>query len=137
MEPPSPQGDLTFIDNSVDPTTGLIQLRATFPNARSVLWPGQFVNVTLTLSELTNIVVVPSQAVQTGQNGEFTYVVKSDKTDQSVEERPIVIGITYQGVTVIRSGLQSGETVITDGQLRLYPGAKVVVKSANSSTNAP
>ncbi|MGA9451570.1 MAG: efflux RND transporter periplasmic adaptor subunit [Verrucomicrobiia bacterium] len=140
MNEPPPQGELTFIDNTVDPTTGMIQLRATFPNRRSVLWPGQFVNVTLTLSELTNVVVVPSQAVQTGQNGEYLYVLKSNQTDQTVEERPIVIGVTYQGVTVIKSGVQAGETVVTDGQLRLAPGVTVSVNAAEatgSSTNSP
>jgi multidrug efflux system membrane fusion protein len=139
MNEPAPQGELTFIDNTVDPTTGMIQLRATFPNTRSVLWPGQFVNVTLTLSELTNVVVVPSQAVQTGQNGEYLYVVKSNQTDQTVEERPIIIGITYQGVTVVKRGVQAGETVVTDGQLRLAPGMTVSVKKpedVNTPTNS-
>jgi multidrug efflux system membrane fusion protein len=132
-----PQGELTFIDNTVDTSTGMIQLKATFPNESSALWPGQFVNVTLTLSEMTNIVVVPSQAVQTGQTGEYLYVVKNDKADETVEGRPIVIGVTYQGMTVIKSGVQAGETVVTDGQLRLSPGTKIVVKNSNSSTNAP
>src|SRR5208282_6199850 len=112
----------------------------TFPNLRSVLWPGQYVNVTLTLSELTNVVVVPSQAVQTGQNGEYLYVLKSNQTDQTVEERPVVIGVAYQGVTVIKSGVQAGETVVTDGQLRLAPGVTVSVNAtgvAGSSTNSP
>ena len=91
----------------------------------------------LTLSELTNAVVVPSQAVQTGQNGEFIYVVKPDQT---IEERPVTIGITYHGETVVQKGLRAGETVVTDGQLRLTPGVKVNVKSslgATSSGNAP
>ncbi len=131
---PAPQGELTFVDNSVDMTTGTIQLKATFPNDNSVLWPGQFVQVTLTLSELTNAIVVPSQAVQTGQNNQFVYVVKPDQT---AEERSVTIGITYQGVTVVQSGLKTGETVVTDGQLRLAPGVKVSIKSAISSTNAP
>ena len=129
-----PQGELTFIDNSVDPTTGQIQLRATFPNEDGTLWPGQFVQVVLTLSDLTNAIVVPSQAVQTGQNGQFVYVVNPD---QIAEERPITIGITYQGETVVQSGLKAGETVVTDGQLRLAPGTKVNIKSVISSTNAP
>ena len=135
-----PQGELTFIDNGVDPTTGTIQLRATFPNEDNTLWPGQFVQVTLTLSELTNVVVVPSQAVQTGQNNQFVYVVKPDPTNttsQIVENRPITVGITYQNETVVEKGLQAGETVVTDGQLRLEPGTKVNIKSAISSTNAP
>jgi multidrug efflux system membrane fusion protein len=122
-----PQGELTFIDNAVDTMTGTIQLKATFSNEDSTLWPGQFVQVALTLSDLTNVVVVPSQAVQTGQNGQFVYVVKPDQT---AEERPVTIGITYQGETVVQSGLQAGETVVTDGQLRLEPGVKVSIKSA-------
>jgi len=99
-----------------------------------MLWPGQFVQVTLTLSELMNAIMVPSQAVQTGQNGQFIYVVKPDQT---VEERPVTIGITYQGEAVVQQGLKTGETVVTDGQLRLTPGVKVNIKSAISSTNAP
>ena len=126
MTVPPSQGELTFVNNTVDEATGTIQLKATFPNENDMLWPGQFVHVALNLSELTNAVVVPSQAVQTGQNGEFIYVVKSDQT---VEERPVTIGITYQGETVVQTGLKAGETVVTDGQLRLAPGVKVNVKS--------
>jgi multidrug efflux system membrane fusion protein len=135
-----PQGELTFVDNAVDPSTGTIQLKAAFPNTDNALWPGQYVHVTLTLSELTNAIVVPSQAVQTGQNGQFIYVVKTDPTNaasQFVEERPVTTGITYNSETVVEKGLQAGETVVTDGQLRLSPNAKVNIKSANSSTNAP
>jgi multidrug efflux system membrane fusion protein len=139
MDVPPPAGELTFIDNSVDETTGLIQLRATFPNADRALWPGQFVKVTLQLDELTNAIVVPSQAVQAGQNGPFIYVVKPDQT---VEERPVTVGLAYQNETVVEKGLAAGETVVTDGQLRLVPGVKVNVKSsiesaAAVSTNAP
>jgi multidrug efflux system membrane fusion protein len=134
MNVPPLRGELTFIDNSVDTTTGMIQLKAAFANEDGVLWPGQFVGVSLTLSDLTNIVVVPSQAVQTGQNGQFIYVVKPDKT---VEERPVTTGITYEGQTVIEKGIQAGETVVTDGQLRLSPGTAVTVKNASSTTNAP
>lgn len=140
MNVPPPQGELTFVDNGVDKSTGTILLKATFPNMDGNLWPGQFVNVTLTLSELTNATVVPSQAVQTGQNGQFVYVVKPDQT---AEERPITTGLTYQGETVVQTGLLAGETVVTDGQLRLAPGVKVSVKSSAlsatpaSSTNAP
>jgi multidrug efflux system membrane fusion protein len=117
-----PQGELTFVDNSVDPTTGTIQLKGTFANVRSVLWPGQFVQVTLTLAEIDHAIVVPSQAVQTGQNGEFVYVVKADQT---VEARPVTTGDTVQGETVVTAGLQAGETVVTDGQLLLDAGSKV------------
>ena len=140
MEGPAPAGELTFVDNAVDATTGTILLKATFPNKRDVLWPGQFVSVSLTLQELTGVIVVPSQAVQTGQNGQFIYVVKPDQT---VEERAVTAGITYDGDTVIQKGLSAGETVVTDGQLRLAPGVKVDVKSSISadtttaSPNAP
>ncbi|MGD0350302.1 MAG: efflux RND transporter periplasmic adaptor subunit [Verrucomicrobiota bacterium] len=142
MGVPPPQGELTFIDNAVDPSTGMIQLKATFPNEDSALWPGQFVRLALTLSELTNVVVVPSQAVQTGQNNQFVYVVKPDPTNttsQIVENRPVTVGITYQNETVVEKGLQAGETVVTDGQLRLAPGVKVNVKSPDqpAPTNAP
>lgn len=117
-----PRGQLTFVDNAVDTTTGTIQLKATFPNTSSRLWPGQFVQVELTLSELTNAVVVPTQAVQTGQNGQFVYIVKADQT---VEERPVTIGFTYQNEAVVKAGVEVGEKVVTDGQLRLIPGVKV------------
>jgi multidrug efflux system membrane fusion protein len=134
LDGPAPQGELTFIDNTVDVTTGMIQLKATFTNTDDVLWPGQYVQVELTLSELTNVVVVPSQAVQTGQDGQYTYVVKADAT---VEERPIVIGIAYEGETVVEKGLQAGETVVTDGQLRLAPGKTVSARDTASVTSAP
>jgi multidrug efflux system membrane fusion protein len=136
MTVPPPQGDLTFVDNSVDETTGTILLKAAFQNQDDALWPGQFVQVTLTLSELTNAIVVPSQAVQTGQSGQFIYVVQSDQT---VEMRPVQTGIAFKNETVVQSGLKAGETVVTDGQLRLAPKMKVTVKSADSasSTNAP
>lgn len=137
MTVPPAEGVLEFIDNTVDTTTGMIQLRATFANENSALWPGQFVSVTLTLSEMTNVVVVPSQAVQTGQNGEYLYVVKVSPAGQTVDERPVKIGVTYEGQTVVERGLKAGETVVTDGQLRLAPGVAVSVKQANSSTNAP
>jgi len=140
MTMPPPQGELTFIDNVVDTSTGLIQLKATFLNENNTLWPGQFVEVELTLSELTNAIVVPSQAVQVGQNGQFIYVVKSDPTNtasQIVENRPVTTGITYDGETVVEKGIMAGETIVTDGQLRLSPNAKVNIKSASTSTNAP
>ncbi|MGA2029112.1 MAG: efflux RND transporter periplasmic adaptor subunit [Verrucomicrobiota bacterium] len=146
MDGVPPQGDLTFIDNSVDETTGTILLKATFPNEDRALWPGQFVQVELTLTELTNAIVVPTQAVQTGQTNQFVYVVKPDSTNatvQVVEERPVTIGITYDDKTVVENGLNAGETIVTDGQLRLAPGVKVSVKNSippattASATNAP
>jgi membrane fusion protein, multidrug efflux system len=121
-----PRGQLVFVDNSVDPMTGTIQLKAVFSNENNVLWPGQFVKVNLTLSEIKDAIVAPAQALQTGQNGPFVYVVKPDET---VEIRPVTATINAEGYIVIEKGLNAGETVVTDGQLRLFPGAKVNVKS--------
>jgi multidrug efflux system membrane fusion protein len=136
-----PQGELTFVDNAVDSTTGTILLKAAFPNTDNTLWPGQYVHVTLTLLELTNAVVVPSQAIQTGQDRQFVYVVEADPTNAAsriVEERAVTNGIAYQGVTVVQSGLKAGETVVTDGQLRLAPGVKISIKSSgDAATNSP
>jgi multidrug efflux system membrane fusion protein len=125
METTPPRGELTFIDNAVDPTTGTIQLKATCPNLDNALWPGQFVQTTLLLSERSRSIVVPSQAVQNGQNGTFVFVVKPD---QSVELRPVVPGIVENGETVVDSGLKADEMVVVDGQLRLVPGVKVSAK---------
>jgi multidrug efflux system membrane fusion protein len=119
------QGVLAFIDNAVDTTTGTVKLKATFDNLDSRLWPGLFVNVVLKLAWRPNALVVPSQAVQTGQSGQYVFVIKPDMTAQS---RPVVTGSTIGGETVIEQGLQPGETVVTDGQLRLAPGAKVELK---------
>jgi multidrug efflux system membrane fusion protein len=123
-------GVLTFIDNTVDTNTGTILLKATFSNTNTVLWPGQFVQTSLVLSNLTHATVVPSQAVQTGQDGEFLFVLKDSDT---VEARPITAGLTYDGVRVITDGLKPGETVVTDGQVKLTSGAKVSVKSTSAS----
>jgi len=123
-------GELTFLNNMVDTNTGTILLKGTFVNTNDVLWPGQFVQVSLTLSNLVNAVVVPSQAVQTGQQGEFVFVVKSDQT---VDTRPVITGVTYEGQTVLSSGVKPGETVVTDGQLRLAPGTKVSTQTPQSS----
>jgi multidrug efflux system membrane fusion protein len=128
--PPS-KGALTFIDNAVDKTTGTITLKATFQNADSRLWPGQFVNVVLNLATQTNAVVVPSQAVQTGQSGFYAYVIKPDMT---ADLRPVVPGNTLGGETVIEKGLTPGERVVTDGQLRLFPGAKIEAINAANGT---
>jgi len=119
-------GFVSFVNNAVDTATGTILLKGTFANTEKRLWPGQFVNVVLTLTSRANAVVAPAQAVQTGQQGHFAFVVKSD---ESVEMRPVVPGLTVGGETVIEKGLQPGETVVTDGQLMLYPGARVQFKS--------
>jgi membrane fusion protein, multidrug efflux system len=125
-EPDKPStGVLTFIDNSVDPTTGTINFKGTFPNHDERLWPGEFVDVSLTLERRPNTVVVPAQAVQSGQNGSFVFVVKPDLT---VRMQPVKTGATLDGKTVIDNGLHGGETVVTDGQMLLVPGAKVRIK---------
>ena len=124
------KGFITFIDNAVDTSTGMIRLKGTFANKERKLWPGQFVNLVLTLTTEPNAIVVPSQAVQTGQEGQYVFVVKSDLT---VESRPVVVGRTVDGEAVIQKGLQTEEKVVTDGQLRLYPGAKVEIKNSDSS----
>jgi multidrug efflux system membrane fusion protein len=117
-------GKMTFIDNSVDNTTGTIKLKAEFTNADRILWPGQFVNVVMILRTLRNAVVIPSEALQSGQQGQFVYVLNSDQT---VQPRIVKPGQTIDNRLVIESGLAPGETVVTDGQMRLIPGAKVRV----------
>jgi multidrug efflux system membrane fusion protein len=124
-EGPAATGLVNFIDNAVDPTTGQIKVKGTFPNTDRKLWPGQYVNVNVTLSNEPNAIVVPSLAVQTGQQGTYVFVVKSD---QSVDLRPIVVERTSDERSVIKSGLKPGETVVTDGQLRLNAGTKVSIK---------
>lgn len=126
----NPQGDdttkesgyLTFIDNNVDTTTGTIKLKGTFTNPSMHLWPGEFVRVVLRLTTIPNALVVPNQAVQTGQDGSFVYVVKPDST---VEARPVVTAQRVDQDLVITKGLALGETVVTEGQLRLQPGGRV------------
>jgi membrane fusion protein, multidrug efflux system len=120
------EGGLDFINNTVDSSTGTIMLKGAFANEEKRLWPGQFVNVVLDLSALTNATVVPSQAVQTGQNGQYVFVLKPDN---SVDMRPVVSGETIEGETVIEKGVTPGAVVVTDGQLMLFPGAKVSIKN--------
>jgi multidrug efflux system membrane fusion protein len=128
------RGKLTFVNNTVDPTTGTIQLKATFENNENALWPGQFVNVALTLTRQSGAILVPSQAVQSGQKGQYVFVVKADQT---VEARTVVPGAVDGRDVVITSGLQPGERVVTDGQLRLAPGTRVDVKTTPPGTPAP
>jgi len=115
-------GSLTVIDNTVDSSTGTIHLKATFDNHDGMLWPGQFVNVALTLDTLRNATVVPAEAVQAGRQGQVVFVVKPGNT---VEIRPVTAGVTRGGKTVIEKGIAPGETVVTDGQMALFPGAPV------------
>lgn len=121
-------GVMTFIDNAVDPTTGTIKVKGTFPNTDRKLWPGQYVNVDVTLSAEPNAIVVPSLAVQTGQQGTYVFVVKPDQT---VDLRAVTVERTNGDQSVIKSGLKPGETVVTDGQLRLNAGSRVSVKNAD------
>jgi len=128
------RGRLTFVDNTVNDTTGTIQLKALFPNEGKKLWPGQFVNVVLILTTQRDAIVVPSQAVQTGQQGSYVFVVKSDRT---VESRPVVVAREVGGESVIERGLSSGEQVVTDGQLRLASGTRVEIKSVAPTAADP
>jgi multidrug efflux system membrane fusion protein len=123
---PPVSGTLTFVDNAIDQTTGTILLKATFDNPDGALWPGQFLNVRLTLTTEKGVIVVPSPAVQTGQAGQYVYVVKDDLT---AEMRPVKVSRAYGEESIIAEGLKPGERVVTDGQLRLAPGAKVEIKS--------
>jgi len=124
-------GDLTFIDNAVDTTTGTVRLKATFQNEKKGLWPGQYVEVSITLSMMPNAIVVPAQAVQEGQTGQYVYVVKPD---MSVELRPVTSS-SYQQLAVVEKGLKPGEVVVTDGQLGLFPGAKVEITNPAAPSN--
>ncbi len=123
------EGNVAFVDNAVDATTGTIHLRATFTNSQNRLWPGLYVNIVLTLSEQAGATVVPAQAILLGETGSFVYVVRSDKR---VEPRTIVPVRTIEGETVIEKGLQPGETIVTDGQARLEPNARIEIKSSMS-----
>ena len=120
------RGSLTFINSTVDPATGTIQLKATFPNTDNLLWPGQFLDVVVTLTTQPNAITVPTEAIQPGQQGPFVYVVKADQT---VESRPVTPGRRLERATVIDKGLTAGERVITEGHLRLAPGTRVDVKT--------
>jgi multidrug efflux system membrane fusion protein len=126
-------GRLSLVDNTVDVSTGMVRLKATYQNDDRRLYPGQFVNVVLTLGTENQAIVVPSQAVQAGQDKSFVYVVKADST---VEVRTVKTGATIDTMTVIDDGLKPGEQVVTDGQLRLVPGAKVQQKGAGKGQGA-
>jgi multidrug efflux system membrane fusion protein len=124
------RGQVTFLDNRVDQTTGTIQLKATFPNEDRLLWPGQFVNVLLTLTTDPAAIVVPAAAVQTGQDGRYVFVVRPDQT---VESRPVTVAREVGAEAVVQKGVSAGEVVVTEGQLRLTPGIKVQVAAATGS----
>jgi multidrug efflux system membrane fusion protein len=120
------EGTLTFVNNTVDLATGTILCKATFANEHKRLWPGLFVNVAVKFTVQKAAVVVPAQAVQAGQEGQYVFVVKPDLT---AEVRRVAVERTLNGEAVVKQGLQPGERVVTDGQLRLVSGAKVEIKS--------
>ena len=120
------EGLLTFIDNGVDPQTGTVKLKATFQNKDRRLWPGEFINVVLKISTLDNAITVPTKAVQSGQQGDYVFVVSKDGT--ATPHQVTTIG-TYHNLTLVKSGLNPGDTVIVDGQLRVTPNGKVLVQS--------
>jgi multidrug efflux system membrane fusion protein len=125
------RGTLAVINNSVDTGTGTIRLKALFDNRQNRLWPGQFVNAVLTMDTQT-ATVIPAEAVQAGQQGSFVYVVKPDQT---VEPRPVTVGQNFAGKVIVQQGLTSGETIVIDGQSRLFPGAKIVTATPSTKSN--
>jgi multidrug efflux system membrane fusion protein len=131
--PPS-IGTVSFVDNAVEQTTGTIMIRGTFQNADRRLWPGQFANVTVTLGTDANAIVIPTAAVQTGQQGPFVFVMKSDK---SVEMRSIRVARATGSETIVASGVTVGETVVKDGQLRLAPGTQVSIRTEAAAEKTP
>ncbi len=133
QEAPS-TGVISFVDNTVDPTTGTIKIKGTFPNQDHRLWPGQFVNVVVRLTTQANAVVVPAAAVQTGQQGSYVFVVKDDKT---VDMRSVQVERVANSEAVIKDGLKTGETIVTDGQLLLVPGSRISVKNADTKVVTP
>jgi multidrug efflux system membrane fusion protein len=122
-------GELVFVDNQIDRNTGTIKLKASFDNSDKALWPGQYVNVALKLTTQANALVVPVEAVQTGQNGQYVYVVRPDNI---VENREVKQGRIFDDKAVVENGVAEGETIVTDGQLRLSPGSRVEIKNLNS-----
>jgi len=137
VRPPSDTGDvtngkITFIDNAVDQTTGTIKVKASFDNADRRLWPGQFLNVTMTLKVDDNALVVPTPAVHAGPQGTYVFVVKPDK---SAELRPVDVSRTLGDETIIAKGVEAGDTVVTDGHLRLVPGSRVQIKDGAQLQN--
>jgi membrane fusion protein, multidrug efflux system len=127
-------GRITFVDNTVDPTTGTIRIKGNFPNESRRLWPGQFVNVTVMLTADPNAIVAPTAAIQTGQQGTFVFIVKPDK---SVDLQPVTVARSSGTDSVIQTGLKAGDTVVTDGHLRLVPGSRISVKGQESQKVVP
>jgi len=130
--PSAAEGKVTFIDNAVDPATATIKLKATFPNRNRDLWPGLFVQVGLQLSEQPNAVVVPAVAVQTSQQGQYVYVVKPDRT---VEMRSVKVDRQQGSEAIIATGVTGGEEIVTEGQLRLTPGARITTAARSEASS--
>lgn len=128
------EGILTFIDNGVDPTTGTVKLKGTFQNKDKRLWPGEFVDVVLNLSMRKNAIVVPTKAVQTGQQGSYVFVVDQDNT---AKPQPVQPTGTFRDLTLVAGGLAAGQRVVVDGQLRVIPNGKVNVQSTVPTSAAP
>jgi multidrug efflux system membrane fusion protein len=126
----SEQGVLSFVDNSVDRSTGTIKLKALFENRDRRLWPGQFINVALTLATQGDAVVIPSEAVQVGENGQHVFVVKPDKR---VEVRSVTVARTTEGEAIIAKGVAPGEQVVREGQFLLGPGSRIEIKEASAA----
>jgi len=127
-------GELTFIDNGVDPTTGTVKLKATFTNTDRKLWPGEYVDVVMDLSTVRNAVVVPTKAIQSGQQGQYVYVVTPQNT---AESRIVTTGGTYEDLTIVSKGIAPGDKVIVEGQIRVAPNSKVAVQSTVPTGGAP
>src|SRR5207244_1534045 len=127
-------GHIAFIDNAVDPTTGTIKIKGSFPNDDRRLWPGQFVNVVVTLKTDPAAVVVPTAAIQAGQQGDFAFVVTANQT---VDLRQVTVDRTSGAESIVKKGLEPGETVITDGQLRLVAGSHIKVKPDATRADEP
>jgi multidrug efflux system membrane fusion protein len=126
-------GELTIADNRIDPSTGTIELKARFPNAKHMLWPGQFVNVQLTLQTLHNVTTVPTTAVNRGPDGAFAYVVGKDK---HVTMQPLVVSQTQDTTSIVSKGLKPGEIVVTDGQMILKAGSLVKLPASPHARRA-
>jgi multidrug efflux system membrane fusion protein len=123
-------GRITFVDNAVDQTTGTIKIKATFPNEDRWLWPGQFVNVVVRMATESDAIVVPSIAVQTGPEGSYVFLVKADET---VEMRPVTVARVAGSESIIREGLTAGDTVVTDGHLRLVQGSRISLRDGSGA----
>ncbi len=127
------EGHITFVDNAVDQTTGTIKIKGSFANADHSLWPGQYVNVIVTLTVDRHAIVVPAAAVQAGPDGDYVYVIAAD---QRAELRPVQIARGSPSETILRRGVKPGEMVVTDGHLRLVPGSRVTIKTDATKTDA-